>query len=369
MSFDPGRARIESVVRAALSAPTGDNCQPFFFRWTRERALEIRHREKLGRHGLNPENHASLLTLGCVLELATLRASALGLRAEFEASPDLGSQPRQGEADAFWGALRFSECPPSAPAYATAIEARACDRRPYQGGSLNDSALLELRNLNPDLSRVALHLIPPPRGVLLGFFLKSEEYLWRHEPTRRDLLSWVRFARGERDSTRDGLYWKNLGVGVSDALFLRLFRRFPSLLRLIWPFFRIGLHGVLKRQLSSSAGLVLLSLNETSAMALVEAGRAGVRSWLLLNHSGYGVQPLSLATLNVYDSAAGTLPAFASEAFRAHFETGLGVWREALSLRAPWVPVWALRFGKAAALPEPLRALRRELSGHLEIEA
>ena len=70
---------IERIVQAAAQAPSGDNCQPWRFVWD-GKTLTIGHDEERARHGFNRVNHASCLSLGCVLESIHIAASGEKLR-------------------------------------------------------------------------------------------------------------------------------------------------------------------------------------------------------------------------------------------------------------------------------------------------
>src|SRR6476660_2461505 len=95
-------AQIHGIVSAAMTAPSGDNCQPWTFHWDGQ-SLTIRHQNDRARHVLNRHNHASLLSLGCVLELIRIAAS----HEKMEADVALGSL--DAAQNASWAVLRFRE--------------------------------------------------------------------------------------------------------------------------------------------------------------------------------------------------------------------------------------------------------------------
>jgi sulfur-carrier protein adenylyltransferase/sulfurtransferase len=74
VSDAPDAAALRAIVAAALSAPSGDNCQPWRFAWDGE-VLAIAHDAGRGVHPINRANLASLLALGCAVEAAALAAT------------------------------------------------------------------------------------------------------------------------------------------------------------------------------------------------------------------------------------------------------------------------------------------------------
>jgi hypothetical protein len=116
--------------------------------------------------------------------------------------------------------------------------------------------------------------------------------------------------------------------------------------------------GLLRRQLGSSAALMLFTTPSPEASALVPVGRALLGAWLRLNEAGFGVQPHSLPSLFVYEELCGDLPSdFDHELMRQ----GSVTLSRAFGLGPAERPVLLLRAGLAAPFPERARTPRRPL--------
>ena len=76
---------IYRIVEAAMQAPSGDNCQPWRFEWNGHE-LCVSHNEEKARHAFNRANHASYISLGCVLESISIAASHENLKAVYALS-------------------------------------------------------------------------------------------------------------------------------------------------------------------------------------------------------------------------------------------------------------------------------------------
>jgi hypothetical protein len=353
---------INNIVRAMSSAPSGDNCQPFHFEVLPNNGsstITIHHIEARGRHGLNRANHTSLVTLGTALELGAIQAASLGLKVETELTSDLGSSEHP-----HWATIHVSQpaTQPLQPALSAqlsnSIFTRCTDRRLYRGGDFADPVFAEIRKMSAQFEGVQIHTLMPA-GELLDFILKSEQYVWHHPSLLKDLLSWMRFSKKEKFDTRDGLYWNNLGVNWLESRLLLTLRKRLQLHRLFTSF---GLpqrvSQTTARQLKSSAGILLFTLDSTSNVALVELGRAALNTWLALDSVGYGVQPMTSCAMGVFDSETGTLHTDSSEEYRHHFKRGRAAWAKGAGLNAREIPAWCFRVGRSSPLPEKMRTLR-----------
>lgn len=67
-------SEIENILKMALTAPSGDNAQPWRFTWN-DNTLAIFCDVSLGRHALNNADHATWLSFGCFIEALTIGAS------------------------------------------------------------------------------------------------------------------------------------------------------------------------------------------------------------------------------------------------------------------------------------------------------
>lgn len=350
------RTKIEKIVAAAVTAPSGDNCQPFEFFLKEESILEIHHIENRGRHELNCANHSSLITVGCILELIQIQAEALGLATETQLADGIGSSQKS-----LWASVVFTESCVKESALLKAIPFRATDRRHFRGGDLSDSVFTEIKLEVRQFGTTSLHTLPA-RGELLDFILKCESFMWDHPRPTKDFLSWVRFTLGERNRTRDGMYWTNLGINWFDAQLLLSVKKWPVLRQFIF-----GMGGgviaraTLRKQLQSSAGILFFTTEDTSSRGILQLGRASIRAWLRLINAGYGVQPLSLSSLALFDFMTQCFPKDVKPEYCTLYSSGKEIWQNAAEVGAPALPIWAWRVGKSASLPKDVRTLRKNV--------
>lgn len=341
------------LAAAALTAPTGDNCQPFTFAWDGE-GLDVFVDEIRARHRLDAGRTGTLLSLGAAMEAMDAVASAENQGLDFEL---------RGPGAGAWLRITPRSLVRSPSALAPTVWARACDRRPYAAGDPRDPELLALAAMTHGGARV--HLCPLPNRALQGFVLDADRILWQDLQCLRDAMPWMRLTDEEILRTRDGMPWVGAGLSRPETYVVRATRRIPGLLETLaagpGP---LGSRRLLARQLRGTTACVLVSASApagtgtASFTEIAGAGRLAMRAWLELNRAGFGVQPLSLASLCVYNRAAGVLPSDAPSEVGALLDRGPAILQAAFGLPAGALPLWMFRTGRSAPLPPRHRAHR-----------
>lgn len=346
---------IERIVSGALSAPSGDNSQPWRFEWDGQ-TLAILHDEARGRHDLNRANHASFLSLGCLLETIRLVASLEGLVAAFRITLPRtpGSSP--------WAVVTFAAGHGGPDPMAALLPLRATDRRQYLGGRVEESVLAEIRTESARFPNVRIRVTNVYSEELLRYLAQADTFIWTHEPAHRDMMAAFRFSRRDAEASRDGLPWPSLGISYPLSRLMKVCRSF-AVQRLLNS---MGLlrksRSVSRKNIASSAALVCLTVDSLKQENLPDAGGLALAAWLRLNAHGYGVQPLTIGSLSVFDALSGAL----SEETRAEhadlFRRGREVLGRSFDLDAGEIPVWLLRTGASPPLAARARTLRRGLA-------
>jgi hypothetical protein len=345
------RAQVERIVTAANTAPSPDNSQPWLFAWDGE-ALAITLDTRRATNTLDHRKRMSCLTLGGLLEAITIAAAAEGVAPRFELTP--------GPPGSRWATARFE--PGASPhELAGALELRSTDRRAYRGGSLSAPVFDALRREGAREPGYGLRLLDRCPPELADYLRRSDAYVFRHEEVYCDVMSWIRFSQREVDATRDGASFRCLGYALPALPGIALLRS-----RWVQRFMdRSGLAVIprvrLETQLASSAGVYAITAPSTSPLDLIQVGRLALRAWLRLNRAGYGVHPLSIASVFAHSFAEDqpaprTLPAFV-ELFRR----GPAILARAFEVDPGEQVIWLFRTGLSPAPPPQLRTRRLPL--------
>lgn len=349
---------VKSIIQSAARAPSGDNVQPWSFVWNGA-ILTVVFRPALARHILDRGSSASTIALGCLLESFRIAASVYGLSARFTFS---GLPEHEGPC----AEIRFvAEGLPADP-LSSALPDRATDRRPYRHGLIPAKEISEIWNEFDKKDVTTVNCSGSISGDLLDFIVSAESLIATHSSIFMDTLPWIRLSQKEVARTQDGMPWRGTGVSSMEYPALCLMRLFPQAFYLLS---RTGMRSIqaarAKSLLLSSAGLLCISTSEEAPQALVSVGRLAMRVWLRLSQLGYGVQPLTIPSLLMYNAKRGMLDAETERLFGARYAEGERLLRGELAIPADHQPVWLWRIGISDPLPASWQTRRRDVESVL----
>lgn len=348
-------------MTAAARAPSGDNTQPWTFSWDGS-VLAVLFDPGKAHHVLDAGFSAAKISLGCVLESAFIAASAYGLSAQYQFIA-LSQESGRSAAEV---TFRANNRKPDA--LLDAIPKRTTDRRPFRKGSLPVEDLNAISQAFEERDVVRADFIDSIPADLFDYLVAAESLVARHPSIFPDTLPWIRLSERETARTQDGMPWRGTGVNVLQYPVLPLLRTFPRLFPVIS---RSGMQqvqrGTIKRLLNSSAGLLCVSAREPGSNALLSAGRLAMRLWLRLTQLGYGVQPLTISSLSVYNAKIGVLDPASRQLFGARYAEGERIMHRAFGIPENQVPVWMLRTGLSSPLPASWLTPRKGLETILRI--
>lgn len=334
----------EQISKAVIYTPTGDNCQPFSFRWEGER-LWISHNDARARHALNPNNYASCLSFGCLLENVRIVAEDNGFRASENVNE---STPLEGCHIDF---QRDNSLIPTK--LSSSINNRVTDRRFYKGGWTEE--MVHQLNSSSKGYKATLKIVKTLSPKVSSHLATSDAFWWNEKQIFRDLTMWVRFSQKQANETRDGLPPKNLGVDPL-SLFVVWLCTLNDKIRTFFVMTGTSFMTAVatKMKLKSSGGFTFIYVDKFDQYHLVQAGKLAQRTWLELTKAQYSVQPLTLGTLlpSIYDKSSGLT--YGPEVMET-VRKGAQVMKSELQL-----PVWGFRWGKChSPLPNEAKTLRR----------
>lgn len=348
--------QIKSILEKAVLSPSGDNCQPWVFKWDGD-VLHIYNDESRSRHPLDPHEITSVVTLGCVIESITIAATDYNLKANYILNNQL---PATEES---WAEIRFLKEEIVSDELSQYILKRTTDRRSYHGGM---SPINIIDNMNSQLNeknKARLHITSSFSDELVRYIVDSEGLLVDHSNALVEVLKWVRISINSAKKTGDGMSWRNMQVKYWEYPLIILFKNFPWAINLFRPLFKFQLRIRAKKQLLSSAALICVSIpkNGNSIVNAVDAGRLMMRAWLSMTKIGYGSQPLTLSSMPILYKYQNVLDDFFKSKIE-HITKGEDVLQSAFSISKDRLPIWVIRTGFSTELPEDERTFRRHLT-------
>ena len=349
------QADRQSILETALQAPTADNSQPWIFEWISD-SLNITHDASRAQHPLNPKNSASALMLGCLLETIEIAALDVGLKIRIDLK-DLSA-----EGNALWACVDFVLTDLAADPLSKFIRVRSTDRRKFNKGELSAGLFNEIKLNESKYAPARLHVVSNIHSDLQNYIVDAEQNLMDHSDILPAVMKWTRFTMSEARRTGDGISWRNMLAKVWELPVMYLVPKFPAFLNLVRPQMVKQHRARTLQQLNSSAGLICISSKKTSTHfeGAVQAGRLMMRVWLRLTQLGYGVQPVSLATLPIFYQRENLMDSFFSKQ-ADFFKQGETTLRNSFAIAEENFPIWMIRTGISTPLPAEMRTFRKPL--------
>jgi sulfur-carrier protein adenylyltransferase/sulfurtransferase len=353
--------QIKNIVKAALMSPSGDNSQPWQYFWD-GKELRIEMDQERARHALNRANHASLLSLGCVMESIAIAAPSLGLMPTFEHEKKrLQAEPHV--------IVTFEPIKKKKEPLHRILFLRTTDRRLFRGGSLKDEIFSQVTQSIQEFSSHRLHFTDQYSSQLLNYMSAADCFVLYHKDVHRDLFKWLRFSDRKAEKLRDGLPWRNLGMNYMESRVLAMCKDYK-----IQDFFNKLVFGKqikknAEKAIMSSAALGCITVSLKKVEDLITAGRIWMRVWCHLTAKGYGVQPMTSGVFPIYDLMTGALDLETlREDYAQLFKGGYGILKESFGFAEDEIPVMLFRTGLITPLPAKAKTFRLPLSQVLHLK-
>lgn len=326
IAVDLDRAVVEKAIELT---PTGGNAKPFLWQWV-EGELHVSHDEKLAKHYLNPSNHASWISMGCLLTSVEVAANAQGWSTEANVMDDLKA------------AIRFV---PSSGAN-HAISMRTLEQRVTVRTAFKSSSPPALPGVAFHGTKAHLQAAEDLKPSFISYLRSADKYLWYQRKALDSFFNEIRFFENEKSPR--GIRSKDLGINKMDEFMIYLFSFVPWLLFLIAriPVLNHTFVAAAKRSIKNSH-FFLVTAQSLDSQSLLRAGQTAMWNWLSVVEQGYHAQPFTVASLSVATNALGRLPEDTQARFRKLFaDVAPEVFQKQFDLAKDEHPVWMLRVGK-----------------------
>lgn len=273
---------LESLITAAIQAPSGDNTQPWRFAIDPElRRVTVDVDPARDPSPMNAGQRMARIAVGAALENIVRTLAKNQAPADWSIDPDTSAV-----------SLEYPERE-DLPVRDEAIFLRTTNRRPYDGRQIEPELQTRLAQQAAGQQNISTHWIFDRHRLpgLAELISQSDAALFAMRDMRLALRANVRFEAGYHDAVAEGMSLAALEVprlaaggfrfllGLSDAWFRRLGGR--------GNFSRLA-----KRLLTSASGLCLVTAADAKPATDVFVGLALQRAWLALTEAGLSAQPL-----------------------------------------------------------------------------
>ncbi len=278
-----------ALIEAAILAPSGDNSQPWRFRW-RDGGLDVALDAAHADNFFEVDRVGVLASAGAVVANVELEAASRGYRAEVAWRP-------KGEEGPV-ARLAFEPAEPAPSPLAAAIPDRCVNRRPFDRRPLADE-WLAARVEDAATSDTTLSWLTEETALAkVCHVIRLADWVrYTHRLAHESLMAELRFTRAEAEATRDGMAIPVLEAGPFAGPFLKAVRPWPrmALLNRLHAF--RGLTLPTTRLAASAPAIGLLWSPEEGPTTFLKGGRAMERVWLAATAESIRFQPMTVATL------------------------------------------------------------------------
>lgn len=323
-------AKFELVLKRL---PTGGNAKPFTWNWT-DKKLCIEHSNELAAHYLNRNNHTSLLALGCMITTVDITAKSMGLnwKAQFNETT-------------LYTEIEFFHTQVSSRTQAEnqRLYLQLQKRSTYRG----EFKPSEIKTLETSFGKILA--ASKMNQNFQKYLIQCESYLFLQAQALKDFFKEIRLFSNKSSFEARGIAGFELGISMMDRLSLAVLQFVPQVLTWIrkTPGLNFQMVQAAKRTVAHSH-FCLFSTKDLNPSSLIQVGRRAMLTWLELELQGFKVQPMSIASIPVLDSATGQLPSDTRPEFvKLYAEQGPQVMTEQFKLAKNQAPVWMFRFGTA----------------------
>lgn len=340
------RRDFQSLVEAAIQAPSADNRHPHQFDQV-GRTVRIWGKDDF-RDAPFHRRVLLLISLGAMIENIRLRAQSLGFDARVTYFPNPATPHLAGQ-------IEFSESSVAASELAAYIARRHTNRRFFHGPRMSSS---QLRRLECDVAAVdGASLLwldtPHARRQALALIRLAEAERFSREELHRELFSAIRFDAGWSSATEEGLAPGSLEIEPPLRLAFQALRSW-KLMRVLR---RLGAHRLLALRSGDAPcrfapHLAMIATRLDLPAGALAAGEAMERVWLRVTSWNVALQPLAASTLLALDGYTDVRPAV-----RRRLVDG---WAE---IAPEMIPLLVFRMGYGG--PVSLRSGRRPVTAHL----
>lgn len=292
-----------AILKRAVNAPSGENCQPWKFSWSAESAvLSVFNMPERDQSLYNVRQSGSLLAHGALIENISLIAGVHGYSTEVEVSNDTHRPD-------LVATLTFKPKSIQPDELASSIEKRCTNRKMYSPVQITSSELRDLKNTTKDFPLIESEFIVDKNIIttLSKSMSMNERIVFEHQKIHHFFFSHIRWTKEEEAKEKNGFFLPTLELDSKQQSAMKLFRSW----RLVRMLNHIGISKMIasdnEKHYCSSSLLGAITIENNSKESLVSAGRAFQRIWLTVTKLGWSLQPATgIVLLNLaIDNGAG----------------------------------------------------------------
>lgn len=270
------------ILFLASLAPSGHNTQPWFVQYIEPLHWIIGNDKSRWLPGVDPTQRETILSIGAFLQNLEYAANNLGYNCAFTTLAMHNQEENIVE-------VRLSKAASINKYHVEKIIHRRTVRSNYLSDILKKEDVSYLINGETDL----IHYIP----------ISSKEHQWLNEQTiesnriqayrdaaQNELANWIRFSSKDAEKNNDGLTLASMEIDGIPGWYLRNFYNKADVVK---KSFREQSIDKVVKQVSQSAGWLLITSKDNSVTTLLETGKRMQRLFLKVRDKNIAIHPMT----------------------------------------------------------------------------
>lgn len=279
----------EAIVSAAIRAPSGDNCQPWFFRFENDKKLHVDIITERAKSFFDFELRGTFLSVGAVIENIRVQAANLGFRIDVLYSG--GSNPGNSAASIHFEldrSIRVSD------SRLKAMLNRTVNRRLFSPIPISAKKIQNILNCQLEQTHIRVFETRKEISNLARIIYLADRIRYSHPIIHKELFDKIVFSEQAKNK-RYGLEIDRLGIGPFANVVLRNLKPWKNMEK----FSHFGgvtlLAGHSRLLALSSAALVLVKIPNNLPESWMRAGEQVERLWINAAEQELEVHPMTVS--------------------------------------------------------------------------
>lgn len=285
----PWPEHIVEMVKAAVSAPSGGNSQPWLWDYD-GKSLTLQLDKERSSSLLDYKHYGGFLALGAATENLILKASELGYRVIIDINDEKEFLVK-------YTIKKSSEGLPD-HSLSKSIIYRCTNRHKPLNQPVKTEFLMEIKTTAEIIDNVNLEIVDSKDKIdfLTEYIAAVERLRLLDEKGHQDFYDELRWSEEENENTRDGIDIETIELSQSDLVGLKVASDWQVMKYLRDMGLGKAFKKLIKKNMNGTPAICILSTKGYSNLEYFNVGRALERAWLKATELGIAFQPVSPIT-------------------------------------------------------------------------
>lgn len=272
----------KEILFLASLAPSGHNTQPWFVQYLEPYHWIIGNDKSKWLPAVDPTQRETILSIGAFIQNLDYAAGAFGYVCDWSLLATTNQDERVME-------VKLSKAASKNAFDIAKIKNRRTVRSDFLSDVLKPEDLKYLVNSEPEF----IHYLPATSKE--SQFINEQTIVANRlqayrDPAQQELADWIRFSSKDAEKYRDGLTTASMEIeGISGWLVRNFYDKNHVMKN---DFREVGIDQV-KKQVSESAGWILITSKDNSVATLLETGRRMQQLFLKVREKSIAIHPMT----------------------------------------------------------------------------